>query len=77
MATGNKYLSVVANFWVCAGLHKRGHYTSGEGRNKTKRTNIYQSFVPVAKPPEYYTQYIRFQSYCVVLKNTFNSCPFN
>jgi hypothetical protein len=39
--------------------HKRGHYTGGEERNKTKRKNIYQSFVPVAKPPEYYTQYIR------------------
>jgi hypothetical protein len=27
---------------------------------KQNEKNIYQSFVLVAKPPEYYTQYIRF-----------------
>ena len=48
MTTGNKYLSVRKFLGMCIN-HKRGHYTSGEGRNKTKRKNIYQSFVPVAK----------------------------
>ena len=76
MTTGNKYLSVRKFLGMCIN-HKRGHYTSGEGRNKTKRKYIYQSFVPVAKPPQYYTQYICFQPYCEVPKNIFNSCPFN
>jgi plasmid rolling circle replication initiator protein Rep len=57
--------------------HKRWHYTSGEGRNKTKRKNIYQSFDPVVKLPQYYTQYIRFQPYCEVPKNSFKDSGGN
>jgi hypothetical protein len=34
MTTGNKYLSVRKFLGMCIN-HKRGHYTSGEGRNKT------------------------------------------
>ena len=43
MTIGNKYLSVrkfLGRPSMCIN-HKRGHYTSGEGRNKTKRKNIY------------------------------------
>ena len=40
MTTGNKYLSVRKFLGMCIN-HKRGHYTSGEGRNKTKRKYIY------------------------------------
>ena len=50
MTTGNKYLSVRKFLGMCIN-HKRGHYTSGEGRNKQNENKyIYQSFVPVAKP---------------------------
>ena len=40
MTTGNKYLSVRKFLGMCIN-HKRGHYTSAEGRNKTKRNYIY------------------------------------
>jgi len=44
MNTGNKYLSVRKFLGMCIN-HKRGHYTSGEGRSKARRIYIYISII--------------------------------
>jgi hypothetical protein len=45
-------LSQISRYVQACINHKRGHYTSGEGRNKTKRKNIYQSFGIIQKATE-------------------------